>query len=156
MNVLGTWQNTTCYQEFLVNRVRVYNELLLYHLVDRNLSILATGQKQAKKYTTLLRVWSLKISSDAHLQGKTLRHRVSDVFSAHAYQTACVAFLSNRYLVPYHLFDSGAQTQKLQPKSFRKEGTFFYKWVRVPHYRSHIDRVQTKVEYRTPGPELGP
>ena len=29
MNVLGTWQNTTCYQEFLVNRVRV-NELLLY------------------------------------------------------------------------------------------------------------------------------
>ena len=28
MNVLGTWQNTTCYQEFLVNMVRV-NELLL-------------------------------------------------------------------------------------------------------------------------------
>ena len=48
------------------------------------------------------------------------------------------------------------QTQKLQPKSFRKEGTFFYKWVRVPHYRSHIGPVQTKVEYRTPGPELGP
>ena len=28
MNVLGIWQNTTCYQEFLVNRVSV-NELLL-------------------------------------------------------------------------------------------------------------------------------
>ena len=39
------------------------------------------------------------------------------------------------------------QTQKLQLKSFRKEGTFFYKWVRVPDYRSHIDPVQTKVEY---------
>ena len=29
MNVIGTWQNATCYQEFLVNRVRV-NELLIY------------------------------------------------------------------------------------------------------------------------------